>query len=318
MKISKKRSLDYDDVCLVPRVISEINSRDDIKVNINFAGFNLTMPIIASPMKDVCDGNLAKEIRRLGGLGLIHRFNSIPEQIEEYKKCPESGCAIGINGDYLERFLELYKNGCRLFCVDIANGATSKLKSVIDNLCGYLGIHLIVGNVASKECYEWLEKCGIVGIRVGIAGGAGCTTKNATGVYHGMASCIMECTDAKQKSFLIADGGIKSPADFCKAIAFGADLVMMGSVIAVTKESPAQISDDSKYKIYNGSASLEIQKIYKEFPKYIEGTTRLLEYHGQTLEIQLSKYMEGLKSSMSYFNAKNLNQYRKNISFKYV
>lgn len=172
MKISKKRSIDYDDICLVPRVISDINSRDDIKLNTNFADFNITLPIIASPMKDVCDGNIAKEMRRLGGLGIIHRFNTIAEQVEEYKTCSESGCAIGINGDYLERFLELYMNGCKLFCIDIANGATAKLKSIIENLSTYSGVNLIVGNVASKECYEWLEKFDrVVGIRVGIAGG---------------------------------------------------------------------------------------------------------------------------------------------------
>lgn len=147
---------------------------------------------------------------------------------------------------------------------------------------------------------------------------SGCTTKNATGIYQGMISCIIECNDVKKRTFMIADGGIKSPADFCKAIAFGADLVMMGSIIASTKESPAKIHEDGKHKVYNGSASLEIQKLYKEFPKYIEGTTRLLEYTGMPLEVQLSKYIEGLKSSMSYFNAKKLESYRKNISYKYL
>ena len=80
------KNLNFDDVHLVPRVVSEIKSRDDIKIKINLGNLTLTSPIIASPMKDVCDGKVAKEMHRLGGLGIIHRFMSIEDQLKEYEE----------------------------------------------------------------------------------------------------------------------------------------------------------------------------------------------------------------------------------------
>ena len=123
---------------------------------------------------------------------------------------------------------------------------------------------------------------------------------------------------------MIADGGIKEPQDFCKAIACGADAIMMGSLIAATADSPAEIINISGYdtgvymrqfKNYHGSASFEIQQSYKNRPRYVEGRTRMLEYTGQTLEELIIKFTDGLKSSMSYFNALTLDEYRKNITF---
>ncbi len=311
------RSLDFDDVCLVPRVISEIESRDDIKIKVSFGKFDLTCPVIASPMKDVCDGNVAKEMNRLGGLGIIHRFLSIEDQVAEYNKCLDSACAIGINGDYFERFLGLYEAGCRLFCLDVANAGSIGVKQAAEKLESYK-VDLIVGNVASKEVYQWCDSLpNVKAIRVGIAGGNACTTKNATGIGYGMFSTILECVSVKNNALLIADGGIKEPQDMCKSIIAGADLIMLGSAICSTVDSPAEIliREDKQYKIYHGSASFDIQKEYKEKPKYIEGKTRLLEYKGETLEQLLSRYGDGLRSSMSYFNARSLEEYRKNISW---
>jgi len=313
------KSLDFEDVFLVPRVISSIESRDKIKIEVKLGNINLTCPIVASPMKDVCDGNIAAEMNRLGGLGVIHRFLSIEGQIEEYKKCSQSACAIGVNDDYYERFSRLYDLGCRLFCLDTANGANLRLKQVTEKLAKFK-IDLIVGNVASKECYDWAQSLpNVKAIRVGIAGGAACTTRNATGIYHGMFSAIQECYSVKKESILIADGGIKEPQDMCKSIAAGADLVMLGSKISSTIDSPAEIisKDEKKYKVYHGSASFDIQKQYRDKPRYIEGKTRLLEYTGETLEELCNKFCDGLKSSMSYFNSTDLEVFRKNVSVSY-
>ncbi len=313
------KSLDFDDVCLVPRVISEIESRDEIKIQVNLGRTQLTCPIIASPMKDVCDGNVAKEMHRLGGLGIIHRFSSIEEQVEEFKKCPEAGCAIGVIDDYYERFTALFDQGCRTYIIDVANGASSRVRQTTEKLANY-PIDLIAGNVASKECYEWLESLpNVISIRCSIATGKSCTTKNATGICRGVFSTIQECASVKKKTILIADGGISEPSDMCKAIAAGADCIMLGNLIANTKESPAKIEvrNDRTVKVYRGSASFHIQKDYKEVPKYIEGTTRYLEHSGQSIEQLLTRFNEGLRSSMSYFNARTLEEYRKNVTFEF-
>ncbi len=114
---------------------------------------------------------------------------------------------------------------------------------------------------------------------------------------------------------MIADGGIGEPADMCKAIACGADIVMLGGAIAKTTDSPAELikKDGVFYKVYHGSASFEIQKR----TRYIEGRTRLLDYEGETLESLIARFCDGLRSSMSYFNARNLEEYRNNVSFVY-
>lgn len=310
-------NLDFKDIALVPRVVSTVDSRDDVKVLVKFNDtYQFTNPIIASPMKDVCDGNVANEMRRCGGLGIIHRFMPIEDQVSQYITSPNSACAIGVNGDYKERFIQLYASGCIAFCLDTANGATNLVKKTIEWLSKH-EVNIIVGNVASAECYEWLQSFPVVrAIRVGIASGYACTTKNATGVSRGMVSCIRECASVKKNTLLIADGGIKEPEDMCKAIACGADLVMLGSIIAATKDSPADIIvRDRKYKVYHGSASFEIQKSYRDKPRYIEGKTRLLEYNGESLESVMVRFLDGLRSSMSYFNALDLENYRKNVTF---
>jgi IMP dehydrogenase len=314
------KEIGFNDVVLIPRVISEISSRDCIEININFnEGLFLRSPIIASPMKDVCNGKIAKEMYSLGGLGIIHRFMTIEEQVNEFKIGGICGCAIGINEDFFDRFLRLYNEGCKIFCIDTANGANMRIKSVLDKLANF-SINLIIGNVASKECYSWLQGFpNVTAIRVGIAGGAACTTKNATGISRGMISCIQECATVKKDTLLIADGGIQEPSDMCKAIAFGADMVMLGSAIAATKESPARLieSNGKLYKMYHGSASFEIQKGYKN-PKYVEGCIRYLEYNKETLKELNDRFCEGFKSSMSYFNALTIEKFRENISFNYT
>lgn len=314
-----QRSLGFDDVVLVPRVISKILSRNNIDTSVKFnEKLTIKTPIIASPMQDVCNAGVASEMNRLGGLGIIHRFMSIKEQVEEYKQANcFCACAIGVDGDYYDRFLSLMEVGCNIYCLDVANGGNIKVERAIEKISDE-NIDIIVGNVSSAQCYEWLEQFDKVKAqRCGIANGYSCATKNATGIEYGMVSAIQECAAVKKRTLLIADGGIKEPSDFCKAIAFGADLVMMGGVIAATCDSPAEIvkKDDKLYKVYHGSASFEVQKCYKEKPRYIEGKTRLLDFNNESLESLISRYCEGLRSSMSYFNSSNLEEFRENMSF---
>ncbi len=323
------RSLGFDDITLVPRVVSTIDSRDDINTDVLFKKrkmghnepFVLSLPIVAAPMKDVCDGIVARSIESLGGMGIIHRFMPIEQQVGEWKKTRTTygaACAIGVNGDSLERLEWLYRAGCRVFCIDTANGANTRLEGITRSIEAY-DIDLIVGNVASKECYQWLDSLpNVRAIRVGIAGGAACTTKNATGISYGMISSIMECASVKENALLIADGGIQEPRDMCKAIAVGADMVMLGSCIAATSDSPAELikQDGKLVKVYHGSASFEVQKEYRNNPKYIEGRVRFLEYEGESLEDLMTRFSDGLRSSMSYFNAKNLDEFRKNATWE--
>jgi IMP dehydrogenase len=205
--------------------------------------------------------------------------------------------------------------------------------------------------VASKEGYQYLSSLSnIFGIRCGIAGGGACTTKNATGIYYPMGSLLEEIemsrrvfeygylsVERRKTPPAIADGGINTPDRMCKALALGADVVIMGSVLAVAKESPAKKINGFTYRngkrpydpmghvmtwgetvidsaIFRGSASFEVQKEYRE-PRYIEGQEILLPYKGESLQDIITKFMSGLRSSMSYFNARTLEEFRTNVSY---
>lgn len=316
------KALDFRDVSLVSRQVSTISSRDEIDTSVEFCGRRLSIPIIASPMKDVCDGNVANLMMENGAFGIIHRFSSVSQQVAEYKQAKGAGCAIGINGDWEERYNALYKAGCRIFCIDVASGANWNIQPNIDKIRRDEDAYIIVGNTVSTEGFLFLEFSKVNAVRVGVAGGAGCTTKNATGIYHPMISLIKETYHGRQNNHvsIISDGGIKEPADFCKAMIFGADVCMFGSLIANTKDSPAEkIQKDKKwYTQFSGSASERVQQTYKDIPRYIEGKTALIEYKEERLKELLERFVEGLRSSMSYFNARNLSEYRKNIDYVQV
>jgi len=302
--------------------VSDVKSRGSVDPSVKLGSYKLKIPIVGSPMRDVCNGEFGFKLIEQGCYGIIHRFCSIKEQVEEYLKNPQLAAAVGvINKDFFERFVALETVGCKVFCIDVANGATSLVEETVLKAFEHNDSALfIVGNVASKEAYVWLSKLpNVIGVRCGIAGGGACTTKNATGVYHPMASLIAECKSVKTHGMplIIADGGIKEPADFCKAIALGADCVMLGAVLAAAADSPAELikRDGRFYKVYHGSASFEIQKTRVDKPKYIEGKTTLLEFNNETVEQVVTRFDDGLRSSMSYFNASTIEEYQKNVTW---
>lgn len=315
------KSFDYNSVNLVSRQISTIMSRDEIDTSVYFCGRKLTIPIIASPMKDVCDGYVAQIMIDNGAFGIIHRFCSIAQQVEEYRMAPGAGCALGINDDWYKRFLALHMAGCRVFCIDVALGSHINMIPACESIHKHdATVNLIVGNVVSCQGFNFLEKLPCVkAIRVGVGGGSGCTTTRATGIFYPSVSLIEEVYNNRLNKdiSIIADGGIKIPADLCKALAVGADTICLGSLIANTKESPAEKRriNNAWYTVYRGSASQEIQLEYKKTPKYIEGKQILIEYQEKTIEETLSEFINGLKSSMSYCDAHILSEYKKNVEY---
>ena len=321
MRVLENVGLGYKDVSLVSRQISTIGSRDLIRNSIVvdlFPGVILRSPIIAAPMKDVCDAKVAKEIRRLGGIGVLHRFCSIEEQVHEYRSVADDCiCAVGLND--IPRVSALNLSGCEYFCLDVANGANVKVKESIEEYNRYFPkIYWMIGNVVSKEGYEWCQSIqNVKAIRTGVSGGLACSTKSSTGLFYPPISLIQECQTVKKNSNMIVDGGISLPQDLCKSLIFGGDCIMLGSLIASTSDSPAEIveRDGKFFKVMHGSASFNIQKIYKNKPKYIEGKTVLIPYKEETLEELITRFMDGLISSMSYFDAVTLSQYRENLNY---
>src|SRR5260221_7106776 len=202
----------------------------------------LSLPLIAAPMPDVTNGAMARKLSDLGSFGWIHRFQSedamrVEVYGEKYRVSHSFGLALPVNPREAWEIVSWAYNGfgVKIFCIDTANGANQMVKEIIQKLKKMSPeIFIVAGNVASWENFNHLVEWGADAIRVGIAAGSVCETRTETGVYSPMAGVIQDIINYlgphDKGAFLIADGGIKSPAEMCKALALGADLVMAGGI----------------------------------------------------------------------------------------
>jgi IMP dehydrogenase len=320
-------AFDYDHLTLVPRVASSLEHRSDALPTVQLGGAELTVPLIGSPMPDVCGLDMCQVLAREGALGILHRFQPIQLQRQDFARASQPtrdgaaapvGAAIGVTGDYRERFQALYQDGCRLFCLDTANGAHIQVERVLTWIRGQVDdVCVIAGNVASAEAFTWLEERGADAIRVGIAGGSVCETRTETGVYAPTPYAVSEVASVRRRALIIGDSGVRNPADFCKLLALGADAVMVGSALAGTREAPGRVivTEGKQYKIMRGAASFSVQyDVGKTNPDYVEGAETLVPYRGPVSSV-VRRYLAGLRSSMSYMNARTLEEYRSNARF---
>jgi IMP dehydrogenase len=319
-------SFTYDDISIIPNQISEIEHRADCDTSVDFLGVKLSVPILASPMNTVCGGKMAKALSDLHCLGIVHRFNSIEAQVSEFQmyhfeNSPYKAAAVGINVDYEPRRLKMLADaGVKIICIDVANGGSRMLENFLNRISGMIndyGLKIIMGNVASYETSKFLIELGADAIRVGIGSGAMCSTSIKSGIGIGQVDAILRTVSAKRDSGkdvkIIADGGISTPGAMCKAIALGCDAVMFGRVLAGTDEAPGEVLkyNNQRWKKYCGSASFAVKQDNKN---YIEGEESLVPYKGAVSKI-VTDYREGLQSSMSYLNARNIETYQANAKF---
>jgi len=327
----EKNGLSYKDVAILPNRLSTVKSRTDVNTLIEAFGLTYDVPIIASPMPDICDGQMAFKLAACGATGMIHRFQSIDQQLIEFISTGEfkrySICAIGITGDYIDRAHALYDEGCRIFCMDTANGYSTRAKDAIENFKKRFPAFLIAGNVSTAGGYEYLARHGADAIRVGIAGGSVCDTNPETGIFYPMISTLMDCERAQAEwnlnkgnaPLIIADGGVSTPADFAKAIGAGADFILSGAIFAGIKDTPGAVIKDvngNKYKMYRGAASYGVQREFSgEAPDYNEGAESIVPYREVTVDKVLSRFGAGLRSAMSYLDARDISTFRSHCVF---
>jgi IMP dehydrogenase len=324
--IIQNHSLTYDDISLLPNQISEIEHRANCDTSVDFLGLELAMPIIASPMNTVCGGKMAKTLSELQCLGIIHRFNSVDEQLEEFTEnglliSDYKAAAVGINLETeTKRIQKLADAGIKIFCIDIANGGSRMIEKFVNNISNLVKqykLKIIAGNVASYETTKYLIRLEVDAIRVGIGNGAMCSTSIKSGIGIGQVDAIIRALfakkDLKSDVKIIADGGINNPGAMCKAIALGCDAVMFGRVLAGTEEAPGDVLkyNNQRWKKYCGSASFAVKQ---EDKKYIEGEESLVPYKGTVMKL-LREYKEGLQSSMSYLNSLSLTEFQNKAEF---
>lgn len=321
-----KPSLSYQDISLVPRNLSQVSSRQEINLSLNLASngtrYNLRLPVLPAPMDTICSVEMCRILSKNGMLGMIHRFQPVETRKDNYNTLKDDGldAVIAVGLDEKEIIDEFYSNGARAFIVDVANGFNTAVEPTIKQIRDLKNTYIICGNVDSKEGFKYLSDLGVDAIRVGIGTGSMCTTSIMTGVGQGIVSSIQECRSIKEKigskSLIIADGGIRVVGDIAKALTVGADAVMVGRMFAGTKEAEGNILkyNGKLYKAYRGSASYAVQQKRGKNPYYVEGDETIVEYKGGVQNI-LDQIDAGLRSSMSYMAATNLDQLKQNGSY---
>jgi IMP dehydrogenase len=335
-----RNSLTYDDIQLVPQY-SNIPSRTQINLKTLVSRrYGILNPIVASPMDTVCGLEMAYKMFKLGGVGCIHRFNSIEEQSnivkelyhriysEDWGNQFESWgvmiddwhseiphipimASIGVSESDKDRAKSLVDNGCNIIIIDVAHGHHKNVEKMLVWCKNNLDekVDIIAGNIATKEAAQELESWGADGLRVGIGGGSLCTTRVKTGFGVPNVSCLEDIISVA-KTPVMADGGIRSSGDISKALAIGASSVMLGSLIAGTDEAPGQIVETPKglYKRYRGSASLETKVTHGQQTRNVEGESTTIPYKGGVKFI-VNGLIDGVKSALSYGGAIDLEHF---------
>ena len=310
------QSLTYDDISLIPTEVSRIKSRKQVDTSSNFLGINLSLPIISSPMESVTGIEMASELNSLGCLGIVNRFDSSLNEILNNKNSIRKISAISIALTTPLDTIKKLSEGRKIICIDTANANNREVLKKTELLKKNLKVKVIVGNIAHGASLKQLVDAGADGVRVGIGSGSVCSTSIQTGIGIGQVSSILDVFFARKENKLkiaiIADGGIKGAGDVAKAIALGADAVMLGRLLAGTRETPGEVIrySDQLWKKYRGSASFGV-KMKNEF---IEGEETMVAYKGAVANV-VNAVSDGLRSSMSYMNCRTIDDLRKIESF---
>ena len=329
-----KEALTFDDVTLAPNYSEILPSQTNTSIKLS-KYLSLKIPILSSAMDTVTEAKMAIAVGEKGGIGVIHRNLSVKKQIQEIRKTKSKnllvGAAVGANSDEHKRAEQILKENLDLIVVDTAHAHSKKVSNIIKKIIKIKPkkTALCAGNIATKEAAKFLIKLGVDIIKVGIGPGSICTTRLVAGIGVPQLSAILNVRKGLKNSrvSIIADGGIKFSGDIAKALAAGADAVMVGSLFAGTDQAPGKIiKKNGKYfksfrgmgsigAMNKGSADRYFQNKQKNASKYVpEGVEGFVKYKGNVDKI-IYQLVGGLKSSMGYLGSKNIVDLRKKPKF---
>ena len=318
-----KEALTFDDVTMAPKYSEVLPSEVDTSIKLS-KNLLLKIPILTSAMDTVTESKMS-----------IHRNLSIKKQIEHIKKVKKKkllvGAAVGAGPLEFKRAEAILKEKVDLIVVDTAHGHSKKVAEIIKSIVKKKTnkTTLCAGNIATAEAAKFLIKLGVDIIKVGIGPGSICTTRLVAGIGVPQLSAILEVKKGvkNNKTKIISDGGIKYSGDIAKALAAGADAVMIASLFAGTLETPGKLikKNGKIYKSFRGmgsvgamnkgSADRYFQEKQRNNSKYVpEGVEGFVKFKGNVTSI-VYKLIGGLKSSMGYLGTKKIVNLRKKPNF---
>ena len=320
------KAFTYDDILLVPSY-NHWESRKvvDISMRCKTGKLALDLPLMTANMDSITEVDMANFIGAKGGIGVLHRYMSIEDNIRMFKDCRHPAfVSIGCTDKDLERAGALRDAGADLFCIDVAHAHAKYIGRTLKQVREIIGDEacIMAGNVATYAGADYLASCGADLVKVGIGGGSVCTTRIKTGFGVPNLTAIKNCARADRS--VVADGGIRYAGDLVKALAFGADFVMVGSMLAGTRPTPGPViskNDNAgktiKVKIYRGMASGDVQKDYHggiaEW-KTAEGVSTEVPYREDEDEI-IADIIGGLRSGLTYGGAATIRELQRKLDF---
>jgi IMP dehydrogenase len=318
-------AITFDDVLLIPAYNHHESRRVvDIGMTDKTGKLTLGLPILTSNMDTVTEDGMANFVGERGGIGVLHRFVSVEENVAMFKRCRfPAFVSVGTAEAEMERIEALRDAGAQYFCVDVAHGHAKYVGKMIKRMRQMLPNECIMaGNVATYAGADYLASVHADIVKVGIGPGSVCTTRIKTGFGVPQLTAIQDCARADRS--IVADGGIRTPGDIVKALAFGADFVMVGGMFAGTRPTPGAPIPDEKtgtaYKVYRGMASKEVADDHLGGLtgwKTAEGVATRVPYREDEEEI-LADIVGGLRSGLTYAGSNTIRELQRKLNYMLV
>ena len=338
----------FDDVLLVPAYSTVVPA--EVKLGTRLTDkIHLNIPVTSAAMDTVTEEKMAQTLALLGGLGFIHKNMSIEEQAGMVKFVKDTvisdefedaavdadnrllvGAAVGVADNTMDRVAALVNAGVDIITVDSAHGHSLGVLNYIKEIRKqYPDLDIVGGNVVTAQAAIDLIYAGANVIKVGVGPGSICTTRVVAGVGVPQLTAVNDVFQVAKtyKIGIIADGGISLSGDIVKALAAGGDVVMLGGLLAGTKETPGEIIefDGKQVKTYVGMGSLSAMKRgssdryfqggEKELKKLVpEGIEATVPYKGEMKEV-IHQMMGGLRSGMGYVGCETIEELKRDARF---